>query len=356
MSVRSWAGHVVCMAVLLLLAPWTRAEPEGLSRQVPPLVAVGYDETFDLFNLLDNLPDWLPGYTSAIYRQDWERRFGLDAQDRAALEEYARFRQRTSPMARDDDDTRPVAERLFAGSDTRVGDPYTGYFQNAASFTTAAKAAIAAQAPGDRELLRRYYARFEPRARELLAGMSRFSQQQEALTRELAAPEAAAFAAGMGAFYGAEAAPTFQVRFVWWPYTNRTQAKLRGGTIVLFSPPGVEDDWAPIVLHEYAHFLSAGQSVARRQALAAEFARLCPAALTLPNPLNALEEPLAIYWGQYRFEQAVRGKTLPPQSSWYVQPHADRAAKAVAAAFPADQPAPALAVGPLLQAAASVCE
>ena len=80
------------------------------------------------------------------------------------------------------------------------------------------------------------------------------------------------------------------------------------------------------------------------------------AALALPNPLNALEEPLAIYWGQYRFEREVRGMTLSSQSSWYVQPHADRAAKAIAAAFPADQPAPVVSEGPLLQAAASVCE
>ena len=209
MSVRSWAGQFTCIAVLLLLAPWTRAEPQGVSRQAPPLVTVGYDAAFDLFNLLDNLPDWLPGYTSAIYKQDWERRFGLDAQDRAALEEYARFRQRTSPMARDDDNARPDAERLFAGSDTRVGDPYTGYFQNAASFTAAARDAIAAQASGDRELLRRYYARFEPRARELLAGAGRFTPQQEALTRQLAAPETNAFVARMRTFYGVEAAPIF---------------------------------------------------------------------------------------------------------------------------------------------------
>ncbi len=356
MSLRSRAVRGAWIVVLLMLPPWAYAEPASHAPQPAPLVTVGYDETFDLFNLLDNLADWLPGYTSAIYQQDWERRFGLDAQDRAALEAYARFRQRTSPMARGDDAARPVVDRLFAGSDTRVGDPYTRHFQDAASFHAAAKAAIAAQAPADRELLRRYYARFEPRARELLAGAGRFTRQQDALTRELAAPEAAAFVARMRTFYGTEAVPVFQVRFVWWPYTNRTQAKLRGGAIVLFSPLGVDDDWGPIVLHEYAHFLSAGQSAANRETLAAAFARLCPAALALPNPLNALEEPLAIYWAQYRFEQEVRGQPLPTTTSWYVQPHADRAAKAIAAAFPADRPAPALAAGPLLQAAASVCE
>lgn len=356
MSFRSQARHCVCIAVLLLTPQWLRAEAGDAARQAPPLVTVGYDAAFDLFNLLDNLPDWLPGYTNAIYRQDWERRFGLDEKDRAALEAYARFRQRTSPMARDDGGKRPLADSLFAGSDTRTGDPYTSYFQNAASFTAATEAAIAAQASGDRELLRRFYARFAPRARALLAGTARFRRQQETLTRELAAPEAAAFAARMRTFYGAEAAPIFHVRFVWWPYSDRTQAKLRGGSIVLFSALDVEDDWAPIVLHEYAHFLSAGQPAANREALAAAFARRCPGALAFPNPLNALEEPLAIYWGQYRFERDVRGKTLSSDASWYIQPHADRAAKAIAAAFPADRPAPALAVGPLLDAAASVCE
>lgn len=356
MSVRSRAGHVACLVVLLLLAPWARAEPEGSSRQAPPLVTVGYDETFDLFNLLDNLPDWLPGYTSAIYQQDWERRFGLDAEDRAAIEGYARFRQRTSPMARDDQGSDALGERLFAGCDTRTGDPYTRYFQNATSFEAAADAAIAAQPSADQDLLRAYYARLMPRARALLAGTGRFTQQQEVLAKELAAPEAAAFATRMRSFYGVEAVPTFQVRFVWWPYTNRTQAKLRGGSILLFSAQGVQDDWAPIVLHEYAHFLSAGQPGERRALLATAFAEACPSALALPNPLNALEEPLAIYWGQYRFEHDVRGQVLSAESSWYMQPHADRAAKAIAAAFPADRATPALAPGPLLQAAASVCK
>ncbi len=356
MSFRSNATHLVCIAILLLGPQWVSGQSGGPTRQAPPLVTVSYEEAFDLFNLLDNLPDWLPGYTNAVYQQDWERRFGLDVEDRAALAAYGQFRQRTSPMARNDDGGRPLADRLLAGSDTRIGDPYTAYFQNAASFTAATEAAIAAQAPGDQALLRRYYARFAPRAREVLAGKDRFSRQQEALIRELAAPEAAAFATRMRTFYGANSAPVFNARFVWWPYSNRTQAKLRGGSIVLFSDWAVEDDWAPIVLHEYAHFLSAGQPAASREALAAGFARLCPSALALPNPLNALEEPLAIYWGQYRFEQEVHGKALSSDASWYFQPHADRAAKAIAAAFPADQPAPMLAVGPLLEAAASTCE
>ncbi|WP_238686529.1 hypothetical protein [Xanthomonas dyei] len=74
------------------------------------------------------------------------------------------------------------------------------------------------------------------------------------------------------------------------------------------------------------------------------------------NPLNALEEPLAIYWGQYRFEHAVRGRALPRSLQWYIQADADRAAKAIAAAYPASEAAPLLDDSALLAAAASVCK
>ncbi|WP_295567762.1 hypothetical protein [uncultured Stenotrophomonas sp.] len=58
----------------------------------PYSVEVRYSATLNLFNLLDNLPDWLPGYTSPVYREAWRRRFGLTDQDRTLLADYAAFR------------------------------------------------------------------------------------------------------------------------------------------------------------------------------------------------------------------------------------------------------------------------
>ncbi|WP_239509191.1 hypothetical protein [Stenotrophomonas maltophilia] len=60
-------------------------------------------------------------------------------------------------------------------------------------------------------------------------------------------------------------------------------------------------------------------------------------------------------WGQYRIGQEVRGGMLSAESSWYIQPHADQAAKALAAAFPATGPASGLQADLLLKAVASVC-
>ena len=319
------------------------------------VVEVAYSPSLDLFNLLDNLPDWLPGYTSSVYQKAWQRRFGLDERDRKLLAAYAAFRQRTSRLAQDPEATTAPADRLFAGADTRDGDPYDRHFLGTASFDSAAEAAIAVQSRGDQALLRQYFARFVPRARQLVAGREPFNAQQNVLSRQLGSERVAELADQMKAFFNVDAPPTFRVRFLWWPEAAQTQAKLRGGYIFLFSAFDTEEDWAPIVMHEYSHFLSAGQPPPQRQALAEAFAALCPSALTLRNPLNALEEPLAIYWGQYRFEHQVRGGTLSTESSWYIQPHADRAAKALAAAFPATGPAPRLQTGPLLNAAASVC-
>lgn len=318
-------------------------------------VEVSYSPALDLFNLLDNLPDWLPGYTSAAYRTEWQARFGLDDRDQALLADYAAFRQRTSPLAQDPAVSPAPADGLFAGTDTRRGDPYARHFMTAASFAEGTAAAIDGLDPKDQALVRRYYAHFVPRATQLLAAQAPFSTQRSALSRQLAAPAVVELAEQMKAFYNVDDSPAFQVRFVWWPDATRTQAKLRGGYILLFSTFETDDDWAPIVMHEYGHYLSAGQPAPQRRALAASFIALCPGAMALPNPLNALEEPLAIYWGQYRFEQDVRGEALSTTSAWYVQPQADRAAKRLAEAFPATGPAPRLQPGPLLQAAASAC-
>lgn len=343
-------GALAVLACLLAM-PWCALQ----AAERPYSVEVGYSPALDLFNLLDNLPDWLPGYTSSVYQKEWQRRFGLDDQDRALLAGYAAFRLRTSPLARDEVKSATPADRLFAGADTRTGDPYSRHFLAARTFDAGLVAALAGLDGKDQRLLRQYYAHFAPRAAQLLAAQAPFAAQQAALVRQLAAPAVVDLAEQMKAFFHVDDSPAFQVRFVWWPEAGRTQAKLRGGYILLFSTFETEDDWAPIVMHEYSHYLSAGQPLTQRRALADAFVAACPAALALPNPLNALEEPLAIYWGQYRFEQQVRGQALPVASAWYVQPHADRAAKALAAAFPATESAPSLKAGRLLQAAASAC-
>lgn len=343
-----------CAAVWIAAALTLLAGPVQAAETPPPL-EVGYSPALDLFNLLDNLPDWLPGYTASVYQQAWQRRFGLDDEDRALLAGYAAFRQRTSPLARDPVGEAPPADRLLAGPDTRSGDPYSRHFLKAASFAEGVEAALAGQSRKDRALLRQYYAHFVPRAQQLLAVRKPFSRQQHGLARQLAAPAVTRFAEEMKAFFKVDDPAAFRVRFIWWPDAQRTQAKLRGGYILLFSTFETDDDWAPIVMHEYSHFLSAGQAPKQKQGVAEAFAALCPGAMALPNPLNALEEPLAIYWGQYRFQQQVRGEALPLEAAWYIQPRADHAAKALAAAFPATGPAPRLEAGPLLEALASTC-
>ncbi|CAE6750732.1 hypothetical protein XA1314C_16580 [Xanthomonas arboricola] len=322
-------------------------------------VQVGYSEATDLFNLLDNLSDWLPGYTAPVYRSYFETHGGLDPADRAALVAYADFRRRTSGLAKDDDPE--VLDRVFAPDATREVDPFSRHFLGNAGFEASADDAIAEQSADDQVMLRAYFARFVPRARRLVAVAPRFEQQARELGEELSNPAVSRLAAQMRAFFAVPEPAVFQARFVWWPEPDTTQAKVRGRTMLLYSQHDARTgtasmDWAPIVLHELSHYLSAGQPSARKRMLAANFVRLCPGAATLRNPLNALEEPLAIYWGQYRFEQAVRGRTLPPSSQWYIQADADRAAKAIAAAYPASGAAPVLDDSALLAAAASACK
>ena len=323
-------------------------------------VQVEYRQASDVFNLLDNLPDWLPGYTEAAYGKYWEAHLGWDKADRAALAAYAAFRQRTAPAAQNRPPDNSSPPDIFAPPLTRDLDAFARPFFQARDFQTAAAAAVAAQAPQDRAMLRDYFSRFGPRALRLVAAQSHFDGQRAALATQLAVPSVSRLANEIRTFYGAGEAPAFVARFVWWPDAERTQAKVRGRYILLQGPADDGEDrsamdWAPIVLHEYTHYASAGQPKAQRQRLSAAFLRDCAAAAELPNPLNAFEEPLAIYWGQYRFEHDVRGGTLPANEQWYFKPMPDRIAKAIAAAFPADRPAPSLDEPILVSTAAAAC-
>lgn len=354
-SVRAAAIH---RWALLLLACATGACAAQAASPATVPVSVGYHRPTDLFNLLDNLPDWLPGYTASAYRDDWERRYGLDDADRAALAAYAGFRRRTSTL---DDEAPEAPADLFAPASTREADAFSRHFLEAPTFEAGAAAAIAAQAPADGRMLQAYFARFAPRAGRIIDADPRFAAQRARLASQLEDPAVGRLAEAIRRFYDVPPAPRFVARFVWWPEPDSTQAKVRGRYILLHSQHDATDgrepmDWAPIVLHEFAHYLSAGQPAQRRQRLSAAFLARCPGARDLRNPLNALEEPLAIYWGQYRFEHDVRARSLAPDEPWYVQPWADRAAKAIARAFPATGAAPKSGDPALLEAAASACE
>ena len=344
------------MAVLSWLVP-------AISQATPAVTAplqVEYHQATDVFNVLDNLSDWLPGYTSSTYGEYWQTHIGLNSEDRAALGAYAEFRRRTAPVAQPAPHDAAAAPDLFAPPLTRDVDGLAQAFLDASDFQEGVAAAIAAQAPQDGRLLRDYYARFGPHAVRLIAAESHFDTQRAALATQLAQPGVATLTKAVRGFYGVDTTPPFIVRFLWWPDLDRTQAKVRGRSILLHGPAdGASSDtpmdWAPVVLHEYTHYVSASQSSRQRQRLSAAFLQGCPAAAVLPNPLNAFEEPLAIYWGQYRFEQEVRGRTLSLDTEWYFKPTPDQIAKAIAAAFPSTGPAPSLDDPLLMQATTVSC-
>ncbi|QNA83966.1 hypothetical protein G4G27_08175 [Sphingomonas sp. So64.6b] len=341
---------IIC-APLTIYATMTSAAPAP-----SPPVEVQYHRPTDIFILLDNLPDWLPGYTASAYGADWSRQYGLSARDRRLLAAYRAFRLRTAPVARDEPASGSMT--VLAAKTLRNLDPFSRPFFAGADFAQSARTAIAAQPASDRTMLRAYVARFAPRATTLLATQSRFGAQHKRLAAELADPKLAGFIAEMRAFYRVPPAPAFTARFVWWPDSGTTQAKVRGRYILLQSNPNAdmqEMNWAPIVLHEFAHYLSAGMEDGVRKRLSTAYLRLCPAAASMRNPLNTLEEPLAIYWGQYRYSRTIRGRELTPDESWYNQPVADRIAKALARAFPADAPAPQLDDPRLIEVAGIAC-
>src|SRR5690606_19533591 len=186
------------------------APPEAPAKPI----TIGYSEATDLFNLLDNLSNWLPGYTAPVYRTYWEQHVGLDGADRGALAAYAGFRQRTSELANANE--MAATDRIFAPDATLDPDAFSRYFLGASTFEAAVEAAIAAQPADDQAMLRDYYARFVPRATRLITVRPRFGNQERAIEAALADPRVARLAAEIRTFFSVPPPPAFEARFVWW--------------------------------------------------------------------------------------------------------------------------------------------
>lgn len=60
----------------------------------PAQASAQYRRAADVFELLDNVSDWWPGYTDAQYREHWVRHVGLTVADDTILASYAALRTR----------------------------------------------------------------------------------------------------------------------------------------------------------------------------------------------------------------------------------------------------------------------
>lgn len=320
--------HSLIAAFFLALAPVAPAHAEVK-------LTIGYSETADLYQTMDNVALWWEGFNDPRYRAGWEARFGWSKEDQAWADRYREYRRRTFVDPSQELDVYTSPHGLFASSfsSAQGADPLGDYLTSQPDIASALLHLDTIMSAQDAQMLRGFFGHFEPKWRALLDESTPLNAYATALREKMSDAAFNRFVERAARFYGASADGEFRVYFTQFPPGAGTTANIMSGNVLLLNSPlevtFEQGGWDTIVGHEFAHYLSSQQPEAQKRQLSDRFLAICP----LPEGANRgwmIEEPLAVTVGQVAYSQLVLGTPLDPRANWYFVPWIDITARTLA--------------------------
>jgi hypothetical protein len=307
-----WASHVAV------------AQPDARA-------AAHYRQAADVFELLDNVSNWWPGYSDARYREYWVRTFGLSAEDDSLLARYARLRERHfDKTGQSNEDPATSEGGLFTARSTLHADPVGDVFLRSETIGEALDHLAGVVNAEELAFLHRFYPHFASRYLPLVIEHQRAVQASLAATnRTLTSAAFGDWIAEIERFFDVSAPEArYEALYVWWPDSLNVVANPRGRFLVLRAmvKPGEALNVADVVAHEAVHVIAAQQSSDRKRTISNAFLRGCPVNASVGR-LNTFEEPIAVVFGNMAFTRAFRPERYRFAKRWYGDAWVDLYAK-----------------------------
>jgi hypothetical protein len=312
---------------ILLAAVLVSTTPRPAAAQA----AAHYRHAADVFELLDNVSNWWPGYSDAQYRDYWVRRVGLSAADDTLLVRYAKLRERyVDKTGQSNEDPAASEGGLFTGRATLSADPVGDVFFQSGTIAEALRRLDGVVEPEELRFLRRFYANFEQRYLPLVTEHERAVQASLAETNRILTSQA--FGTWIGdieRFFNVPTQPyRYDALYVWWPDSVHVVANPRGRFLVLRAlvKPGETLNVGDVVAHEVIHVIAARQPSEQKRSITDAFLRGCPANASVGR-LSTIEEPLAVVLGNMLFTREFRRERYRYAKRWYGDAWVDPYAK-----------------------------
>lgn len=278
-------------------------------------IGVAYREPADMFEILDNVSDWWPGYSESAYRKFWVDSIGFRAGDSVVFARYASLRERYfDKRGQGNSAPRRDGSGLFTDRAVLDADPVGAAFYRSETLDAAFEALHNVVSPVDLKFLRSFYARFRPRIAAMLSQTQTLTAASRAATAAtVASPDVGEYLGHVRRLFGVDTSPPFAALYVWWPDTLQRMASPNGRFLLLRvrPAPGETVNSADVVAHEAIHvFAALAPEVMQRDVSAAVLDRC-----SVPSGVRRLaviEEPIATALGNIEF----RRRFMPQRFAW----------------------------------------
>lgn len=311
------ASAVMFLGAFLYLVPFPSVSSATVKIQVV------YSESANIFDVMDNVSNWWPGFCEEEYQKYWSKKLPLTAKDKDLFEKYRTIRERhyNDPDQAEKD---PLKNRngLFASLGAINADPVAEAFYSSDTLDEAFEKLKNTLKPDDLAFLRGFYLAFADRFKALLKESEPFKQVAKHMMGTLQKPGIDAYFEKVARFYRVKTDINYRVLYIWWPPLDRTNASPTGKYLLMRYNPVLHFEDAKldsdVVFHEVVHTISARQDLAQKQNLTKEFIADCDTHRKIKR-MNILEEPLAVALGQSLFNQQFEPSRYKYGSVWYTE-------------------------------------
>lgn len=286
-------------------------------------IKVEYSMSADVFELMDNVSNWWPGFTEDEYQKYWNKQVKSDPKDIGIFKKYVSIRKKyyNDP---DQKEKNPLNNRngFFANSGSIKADPYAEAFYSSNTLDEAFTKLEKKLSDAELSFVKSFYKHFETRYKPIVQNDEKeFSGSIELVRRVFEQQGIDDFFNKIVKFYNSKETLTYRVLYTWWPPISRTNASPTGQYLIMRNNPVTHKNRndSEIIAHEIIHAISTNQPLEQKKILTETFLKKCPVQDKL-RKLVIFEEPLAVVFGQLLFLEKFRPEQLSLSENLYNDP------------------------------------
>ncbi len=286
-------------------------------------IKIEYSKSADIFDLMDNVSNWWPGFTEEEYAKYWKENIKSHSDDRQFFQKYIDIRKKYYNDF-DQKEKNPLKNRngFFSHSGSLEADPYAEAFYSSDTLEESYINLEKKLTTEELEFIKKFYQHFQLRYESLIGENEKAFKGSIVLAKSVFERDGVKdYLDKVVKFFNANGRLQYRVLYTWWPPLERINASPTGKYLIMRNNPLKHKNRndSDIIAHEIIHTISTNQPFEQKRKLTELFLKSCPVQDNLKK-LLILEEPFAVCFGQLLFNEKFNPKLFSLTDNLYNNP------------------------------------